>query len=235
MNKFTIVIILFLFAFEGFGQKLHVNANIGYGTYFLKDLKDFQAEMISSTTVDDKSVENFPNNIYYSFTTNYAFNKKHSLGLGLKYYTTGARNHVADYSGEYTFDMIANAYTLFVNYKVRIISTNNFNTYFQFKTGALFSRLDINEQLDIYSGNSNTTEEIYKGNSIVLEPGIYLFYPIYKTISLNLSVGFERGLNRRLLNKDDYDEEYITFIDDISANWTGLRTSIGISFSFGKK
>ncbi len=236
MNKFIIVIILFLIAFDGLGQKIRVNANIGYGTYFLKDLKNLQSDMISSTVVNDKSVENFPNYIYYTFSIDYSINPRHYLGLDMSRYSTGGRNHVADYSGEYSFDMIASAYAFMVNYKMKLTSFNKFDLFFQFKTGILFSKLEISERLDVYNHNSIITNYQYKGYSLALEPGLYLTYSIYKSISINLSTGFETAdQNTRLLNKNESDEELISFMDNTRADWSGLRISIGISYTIGKK
>lgn len=239
MNKFTIVTILFFATFNGFGQKIQVNANIGYGTFFLKDLKDFQSEMISSTSLNDEPVEDFPNYLYYNISVDYTFNRRHMVGLGATYYSSGGRNHIADYSGEYSLDMIASAYAFAVQYKVTIISFDKLDIFFQYKTGFLFSNVDISEKLEISNLNSNTTDCEYKGNSLVFEPGVYISYTIYKSIALNFSLGYERCSNSRLLNnrwlESDNDEVFFNYMENITADWTGLRTSIGITYSIGSR
>jgi len=239
MNKSILVIILFLIAFKGYGQKFYFNANIGYGTYALKDIKNFQDEIISSTIVNDEAVESFPNYINCNFLTDYAFNSMHLAGIGFTYYTTGGRNHVADYSGEYSLDMMANAYAFDVHYKATIISYNKLKIYFQYKTGLLFSRLDLSEKIIVDNSIISARASEYTGYSIVSEPGISLSYSIYKSIYLNFSAGFEKCSNTRPINdkglESNGEDEFMDFMDNITADWSGLRTSIGVTYSIGKK
>lgn len=239
MNKFVLVIILFLIAFKVNGQKFYFNANMGYGTYALKDIKNFQDDMILSTAVYDEPVESFPNYIYYNFLTDYAFNKSHYTGIGVTYYTTGGRNHVADYSGEYSLDLIAKAYTFDIHYKIAIISYKNFNVFFQYKTGLLFSKLDISENMNVYNSIILDRASEYTGYSIVSEPSLHLSYSIYKSVYLNFSAGFEKCSKIRFLNdkslESDGEDLFPLVEEDFSADWSGLRTSVGISYSLGKK
>lgn len=239
MNKLVLVVILFLLAFKGYGQKFYFNANIGYGTYALKDFKNFQDDMISSTAVNDKSVESFPNYINYNFLADYAFNKFHRAGIGVTYYTTGGRNHLSDYSGEYSLDLITNAYTFDIHYKTIIISYKKFNVFFQYKTGLLFSRLDISESMRLNNTIISESASEYTGYSMVSEPSLHLSYAIHKSIYLNYSIGFEKCSRARILSDNGLEsvggDEFPQFEDDLSADWSGLRTSIGISYSIGKK
>lgn len=239
MNKVVLVVILFLLAFKGHAQKFYFNANVGYGTYLLKDLKNFQDDMISSTAVSDKPVENFPNYIYYNFLADYAFNKFHRAGVGVAYHSTGGRNHLSDYSGEYSLDMIANAYCFDIHYKTIIISYKKFNAFFQYKTGLLFSRLDISENMRLDNTIISERESEYTGYSLVSEPSLHLSYAIHKSISLNYSIGFEKCARARILSdnglKSVGENQFPQFEDDLSADWSGLRTSIGITYSIGKK
>ena len=231
MKKLILYIIFILFAFNAYSQNFNLNANAGYGTFYLSDLKNFQKDITFSTPINEKTVIEFPGNFYYSFSTDFKIKKQHIFGLDFSYYTTGARNHIADYSGEYKLDMIVKGYDLSAHYKRLLTSISKLDLYFQFNIGVIFSSLNILEEFEIYNVTTTSSENNLKGTSFIVEPRIVLNYPVYKSILLNLNLGFEGGLNSKLYNTEDNTELEFNG-NNVRMNWSGIRSSIGLSYSF---
>ena len=99
-------------------QKFDIGFNLGYGFYQLDDLKKYQSEKKDEySNINVTSVEQFPGSLNYNLFVNYFANKRNVIGLTGTYYTTGGRNHIKDYSGEYKLDMILNGYKIGMNYQ----------------------------------------------------------------------------------------------------------------------
>ncbi len=72
------------------------------------------------------------------------------VGIDFSYYTTGGRNHLKDYSGEYKSDMLINGYRIGTKYRNYNILNSKLYFGVQVSAGFIFSNLNINEKLNIF-------------------------------------------------------------------------------------
>ncbi len=223
-----------------FGQKINVGFNYGYGAYELKDLKVLQSDLkLEMKDFGVKTMEKFPSNNYYSIYSEVEIDSVNYGGLSLSYYTTGARNHLADYSGEYKLDMILNGYRIGVYYKYTFLYYKKISLGGKFSIGGLFSNLRIEEGIKLFDYTS--TDIIYEqtdkikivGNSFFIEPSFYAYYDILKSIRLNINLGYEHDFADEMYEKGSQESIIETSEgNSVKAEWNGIRSSIGISYSF---
>lgn len=230
--------VLFLFLFlivtqSANSQGFSWDVRTGFGIYDLKDIKALQLELIQATNLTHiKPVERFPNSIFYSISSNYSIRPKHTVGFDFSYYTTGGRNHIKDYSGEYKLDMLLNGYrggTKYMYYN-RVYDKIYFGV--QLGGGCIFSNLDIDENLKVV--DEVITDEAYEFTSwgLYIEPSVLLSYNLFKDININLTSGYEKDFEGELHSKKDKNQKLDRTID-----WSGLKISLGINYrlNFEKK
>jgi hypothetical protein len=163
-----------------------------------------------------KAVDQFPDYINHSANIGFYLDKNNLFGFNASYLTTGARNHIGDYSGEYKLDMILNGYQFGIESEHIFNLGNQIDLNANFKLGIIKSSMDISEYLIIYGLDSEATTDNYSQLNFFLEPNLNVSYNIIKGIAVKFGVGYN-------LNTSTFTNQLI--------NWTGLRTRIGISSS----
>lgn len=221
---FLSLILVFVF-FDVKSQDINVEVNAGYGFYKLDDVKSLQQSMLQSAQFPNlKSVEKFPNGFYPSISVNYLLNPKNSIGISLLRYTTGGRNHLADYSGEYKIDMILDGYRIGGKYQHKVYLQNKFALIVQFETGVIFSELDVDEKLTVYEEVMLSEHINLESKGIYLEPMVKFSYNFIDDFSLQFSSGYDLDFKGKL----KVDGEKTT----LESDWSGLRMMLGVSYSF---
>ena len=218
MNRIEklLVLICFLPAM-GFSQSFRISYDPGYGLYNLANLKYLQQAVIKNNVLPVKSVEEFPGYFNHSVSLDYFLDKNILFGVNVAYLTTGGRNFLSDYSGEYKLDMILNAYQYGIESEYNFILNNRLCLFTNFKLGVISSNLNVTETLTLYNVDSKTTNDIVSQFDFFMEPNAGLSYHITKRISARVAVGL--NINTSLINEKLID-------------WTGLRTRIGVSYLF---
>jgi hypothetical protein len=233
MKRIIIISAILIFVNVASGQNFRITYNFGYNSYQLFYLKELQTSMATSSIFQAKVLENFPNHIHNSFQLEYNLNAYHAFGLSGSFISTGGRNHVADYSGEYRLDFILNGIDMAAHYRFTQEITPRLKTYERVAVGVTFSSLKIEEELNIgeitlsenYSFRSNPFGGIFSVGAMVL---------VTSNIWLNLNVGYQRQFNQRFYLKENK-HAYLINTDSggkVYCNWSGLRTGIGVSFAF---
>jgi len=225
MRTVFYALILVFIVFNANSQDINVEINGGYGFYELDDVKSLQQSMLESTPIPNlKSVEKFPNGIYPSISVNYLLDPKNSFGITFLRYTTGGRNHLTDYSGEYKIDMILNGYGFGAKYQRTAYLQNKFAFILQLEAGVIFSELDMDEKLTIYEEVMSSDHIILESAGIYIEPMVKFSYNFIDDFSLQFSGGYDVNL----LGKMKADGEETTLV----SNWSGLRLMLGVSYTF---
>ena len=232
--KYFVSGLIFLLLFKtGFSQTYSGGIGIGYGMYQMNDMKNFQEKLINSVDITNlSSVVSFPGFIFYSAHLYYLpKNKINSFGTEFNYYMTGARNHAADYSGEYKTDIQLNGYRLGLNYKMYVEKTGPLTIYAQLGAGAFFNKMTLNEDLTIFDQEILSDTYFFNGISTFIEPKIILSIPVYKQLNLNLNIAYEYDFKNKLKLRDDRSQILYLGYNPASVKWTGLRFMTELSYN----
>jgi hypothetical protein len=216
-RKIYLILVICLATLFSSGQTVRISYEPGYGVYSLSNLKTEQisfSKQINGLPV--KAVVQFPDYINHSASIGFYMDKDNILGFNVSYLTTGGRNHISDYTGEYKLDMILNGYQVGIESEHIIDLKNKFDMNFNFKMGLIKSNLDISEYLIIYGLDSNTITDHYSETNFFLEPNLNVSYHITKGIAVKVGVGYN-------LNTSSFNGALI--------DWSGPRARIGISYS----
>lgn len=231
MRTLFFFIIIFVAIFPVKGQNFSIGFQVGYGTYILKDMKQFQSDVKNfDYRLNVKDVEQFPNNYYYSFQGNYFLNKRNLIGIKSSYHTTGGRNQIKDYSGEYKFDMLLNGYSIGIQYKNIVHAKNNIRASIRIAGGVNYTTLFLHELLNINGTEIFSESYNYESLGYFIEPSLGLSYHVYKGIYANVNLGYEIYFDTDLHAKEDNDLKLNNSDGAFGANWSGLRFSVGFSY-----
>ena len=236
MKNFIKVILILLFAQSSFGQKSKISLNIGYGTYQMNDLQKIQSSAANNTSIYHvEEVQQFPGFINYSASFDYFLNTKNLVGLQAAYYTTGGRNHVADYSGEYYLNMPVSSYNIGLQYQNIFSSENKFDYYARLKCGVSFSNLTIDESITIHQVDSTSSSYAFSATSFYTEPSLGVLYGLGDNFGINFSLGYQIDVPGALHTKGNKDEILGSTDSHIHCNWSGLRIELGLAYYIFKK
>jgi hypothetical protein len=212
-----LLIILSTIAVSLYSQTIRITYETGYGFYSLNNLKTVQINISKQLNeLPVKAVVQFPDYINHSASIGLYLDKNNIFGINASYLTTGGRNHLSDYSGEYKLDMILNGYQLGIESEHIFNLGNKFDMNLNFKMGLIKSYLDISEYLIINGLDSNTSTENYTQTNFFLEPNLNVSYKIINSIAFKVGLGYN-------LNTSTFNRELI--------DWSGFRPRIGISYS----
>ncbi|MFA6809146.1 MAG: hypothetical protein WCR27_09155 [Eubacteriales bacterium] len=216
MKKILIILLLY-YPISTYAQGLSFEYAVGYGTYQLYDIRNFQESMINRYGL--QQTDCFPNYITHSLAVGYII-KNHHFGSNYSFFTTGGRLHRADYSGSYTVDMIMNGNRVGGFYKYYVnTGLSPLDLYFQFSSGIMISSLKMKEQMVIYSESIEQTMNL-KGVGLYLEPTAGITYRLTNWLHFSLGGGYEFDLLGRLKLSGRPTQ--------LMAHWNGLRLYGGI-------
>ncbi len=232
---FLIIPVIFLTHFS-YAQNFRIGLNTGYGTYQMNDLQQLQAnEAYNLSQFHVEQVQRFPGYINYSASIDYFFNSKNLAGIHTAYYTTGGRNHVKDYSGEYYLNMPVNSWNLGLQYKYIFLNDHKLSYYLRLKGGISFSTLDIEESLTIHQVDSVTNNYAFAATSFYAEPSLGVYYTLGHNFSVNFSAGYQIDIPGALHEKGNKGNIMGSSSSHIHCNWSGIRIEAGIAYDIFRK
>jgi hypothetical protein len=221
-------------------QEIVTGYSLGYGKYFLDDLKTLQEKSVESVQEifeNYKSTETFPEGLFHNayFGVKFSF---HEIGLKYDYLTSGGRCHLADYSGEIKEDLtvLGNAFGLY--YKIHFLSlplNNRFRltAHAGIATGAIYNKIEnkslfaLNNPESLPSGfypgyvqigvnqefeKIDETINIYSTNWYV-QPHIGIRLGFKNTVFLNIDAGYLFDNPGKLQTAKGYTSETTVFVD----------------------
>lgn len=212
------------------GQGINLELNTGLGFYNLGDIRSFQDATISAMDISGiKAVESFPDNQYYSVSLNCMINELSKIGIEFSYFSTGGRNHLADYSGKYKLDMLLNGYQIGAKYHDFMYKRNRFKVGFQLAGGMIFSELEVDEELIVFEEEIVDEGFVLESATWYVEPMLKASYDIVNGVAIHIGSGYNFNF------KDSFESNGRT--TDITVDWSGMRFLVGMDFSlrFRKK
>jgi len=212
-------------------DNMNVSIDAGYGTYQFDELKQLQTDLSKIyPEFAIKPVEQFPGFINYSVSIEYRVYKDLWLGLNGGYYTTGGRNHVADYSGEYRLDIPAGGKRLGGQLSYMFPTDKKIKPYVRLKGGVLLSTVKTEEYFVVHDADSTSTNYKFKGTSFWGEPSVGLAFEPVNKLLVYLNAGYQFDWKGKLYKEEDKPLLFQSG-DHVRVNWSGLRLSLGVSFS----
>lgn len=219
--------ILVLVTVNSSAQGVRFGVGLGYAQFDLASIKEAQNNaLIYSNLSNIKATEDFPNRAYGSFSFGYEFNYKNSLTFDYSFYSTGGRNAVTDYSGEYKLDMELEASKYGLSYNFNKTLSDKFSLGGSLSAGVILTRYDISEIIKINGGTGYNNEVSLRGLNIFLQPSIVTTYNIIDQLDCFLLVGYEKNIPRNMHLVGDREAR-----SNLEANWTGIRIGTGIYYA----
>lgn len=224
-----------LFVCQTRAQELTVEYNTGYGTYQMKDMKDMLQGIRVEPPLDNfQTTDNFPGYMLHNIRFGYAW-KKHQAGVLFEYLNTAGRNHLADYSGEFSGEIRVKGYKtgLFYRWSFARLPLGNMalEPYLQFSTGIIADRVKSHTYLAIGETMLVDHYETLHGINMFVEPAVGMRLKVNRHIAVNLSVGYEWDPVSNLYAK----KEGQRVKSDAGADWSGLRLQAGLVFYISLK
>lgn len=224
----TFAILLFLsFSPAIKAQNFLIGAGSGIGTFSMNSSKEYNQMVINRLAFNPVITDNFPPFLYFNAEALYSFPKTLAAGLALSTTSTGSRLHLADYSGEYTFDNLQNV----VNVGAKILlgkqpgKTNGIN--FSLESGVALSKMTFDENISIDAG-TETYNEDFSAEGFYIQPGVVYHYQFLQHLlvaaQISWYIGIEKGYHVNGSRKG-----IIRFGENnevIKPEWNGLRAGL---------
>jgi hypothetical protein len=222
IRRLTILTILFTVPLGTDAQKWNVSPAIFYGTFKMSSMKDLQENMARWSSFPAKVVDDFPGNIGYSFQAGYSVSKRVEVGLRYQFTSTGGRVDYGDYSGEFGYDYLLRSNSLGIFTNVRLNNSTQWPICFSFAAGEVRTDLEIISYFRLFD---NSSSESYSESSTnyFFNPAINFNRQLSEHFRMYVGAGYEFQIHGNLLG------------DDITAEWDGVRMSLGMNYVFGFK
>lgn len=226
MRNFYLVILLL--PIQSYGQKM-ISASIGYGTYRMNDMTNFQQELAPIFPIEGKTTLAFPGYWFYDISYKQIISDKFLIGGGAGYGSTAGRISYSDYSGSINYDQLLTFYSFPLHFGQRIkLPNEKIILTADLQPGLTHTNLTLLFQEQIGSLSQN---ESYKFTSLNLyiQPSLGFVYKLNR-IGLNAQLGYQLDIGPGKLK---YSEDVFLRDSDenpVVANWSGLRASVGVVY-----
>ena len=216
MRKILLILFITLTA-SLHSQTIRLTYETGYGIYGLDNLKKYQESLTHQINgLPVKMIAQFPDYFNHSASIGFYLDKNVIFGLNASFLSTGGRNDISDYSGEYKLDMLLQGYQFGMESEYIYNIDSKWDINFNIKMGIVSSTININESITIYDLDSITNTQSVNQEGVFIEPNINLSYTIYKGIAVKAGLGFN-------LNTVSFQGSML--------DWTGIRPRLGVSYS----
>ena len=233
------LVVSLIFTIPVTSQQIVLGGKVGYGTYQLNDLKEFQLAVVSQPgQIPAKPLEQFPGYIYQALSLEFQTGQSQFIGMDYTYHTTGGRNALSDYSGNYRLDMYLKGHRIGVYYKDKIAGQQNTGLFVQFRGGVVFTTLETEEELELYPSFKETWNPEFNSRSLYFEPSLIAFMNLAKRFRLEVAVGYEYEFGGVLYLKNSGRQgELKNPVSNatVRANWSGIRLSTGLKYALNYK
>ncbi|WP_321288182.1 hypothetical protein [uncultured Sunxiuqinia sp.] len=236
MKRILLTCTLVLMVLFSFSQRFSVGASIGYGSYSMGSLKDFQAWRVKESNLPLKTTENYPIMPYYraeiALNGLWVFDK---LGVFYAFSSTGGRSTVSDYSGRVNLDALINGNQLGLSVRKDFIRQNNWSAGVYVDGSWLRSSLNAKDYLMLVGPPETVEKDSYdfRATGYSAEPGLALTYKLLP-LMFQLNVGYLMDFSGKLYLKDNKKQWLEPDGKEATPEWSGLRAGVQVSFVFGK-
>lgn len=222
--KQGVLILLLLFTAGLSKAQVYVYAEGGYGTYWMKDMKDFQHDIIIETQLALKKVSTFPGYYNYGGGLGYRINPLTVVGLTLRYMSTGARADYSDYSGSARVDHLLSCYSVgpFINRTIN--KSKVWPVILFFNLTRVLTKVDVQSSINLIGVGSNSDSFSMTGNSLGGMGSVMVQRNFPHHIFLFGRIGYEAFVNSKLKAPGG--------TTALVAQWGGARIGLGVGLSF---
>lgn len=227
---YLFLILLLCLSAEGMGQScFSLEPKIGYGTFRMRLMKEFQQEIIHISGVNAQATDQFPGFMIYGFKFAYSQDGQRRSGLLLERGSTGGRVAYADYSGSFNADQLL-SYTglgIFLEDRSAFEALAPFQLVLGGEAQFLFNKMVLNNQVELFKRKS-AEKETFRSVGIGVQPYAGFAWP-YKKLEVLLSVGYViNEIGQFHLKKD----KNMVLDRKIVADWMGFRFGTSVQFKF---
>jgi len=204
---------------------------VGVGTYSMKTQKKFQDEFQQQSGLPLEIVHRFPP--YFSFGAELGFKitDRSVAGVWYDFTSTGGRLHYKDYSATTRMDQVLKCSQIGMFFQTRINRSEEWRLFATGHASVVPTKAQYTTELSIGS-DSEVNSYSFKSSNIGLRPGIMLQRKVSK-ILLQGSIGYEFQTHDVLHNDGGELRTYSG--ENVTAEWDGLRATIGIGFSLARR
>jgi len=236
MKKIQFILLLFISS-TALSQNLSIGFRAGIGTYSMSSLDLFQQFRTNQVELPFKITESYPATPFYS--AELALNDLKyidKIGLFYRFYSTGARSTVSDYSGRADLDAVINGNQLGLNIQKAIYKNGHWSYGFYAEGGYLLSHLKTSDNLAITYPEKVSEKQDYsfKSTGYTAEPGIVFCYRLSPVI-IQANLGYMFDFSQKLHLDGNKDMILGTNNGPVSPQWSGLRFSLQVSYLFKKR
>jgi hypothetical protein len=236
MNK-SLLFLVFIWgcASSILAQKLSLKSDIGVGTFYMTDLKNFQSTSKPDLGVEIESTGKFPPYYGYGISLVNYLQSGFGIGVTVDFYSTGGRNYYEDYSGYYNLELYARAYDIGMVFDIQSFSNERNKVWFEVQTGIKLSTLYVKEELVMPATDLEENNQ-FVNTSFWMRPGFRYEFSVFKFLSVGAFLGGELNPKGTLHLKQDKEVHIVTSSgNNVKISWTGIRASLSLSFNLNTK
>jgi hypothetical protein len=211
--------------------QISLGYKLGYGTYQMKSVAEFQQYILKSSDLPGKIVEEFPgymnHRLYIGIPARWPHYKVY-----LGYETTGGRISLVDYSGKWNFDMMLNGFQGGIHMETPLTKPKKieFNGYLDL--GLNTTMLNLIEYYKVWDEDSEQSQ-LFFAYGMDAQAGFEASYN-FPAFDIGCYLGYELSLSTPFYLDGDYSYRLGTSQDELT-NWSGIRVGVVTSYAFGKK
>ena len=210
-------------------QKILLGAGGGYATFNMSDTKDHNKAVKNNLPFTPVLTDDFPGWYFFNAEALYSFPKLLAAGFKVSTTSTGSRLHLADYSGEYTFDNQQHGWSPGVKLLLGKAPGRLSGPGVSIEGGMTFSSMTFDEKIAVFDEHADDHSE-YSAHGFYVQPGLNYMQHVNKQIILSANVSYYLGFENGYFVKGHSDQK-ITNNDTgekIKPNWNGLRAGLVI-------
>ena len=228
--KFLLLAVLLLTAWAAAAQSsLFLEPRVGYGTFQMSSMKEFQQTIKNGNSLDVRVTDNFGPYFQYGLGVG-RFVRSYRLGAFYEFGSTGGRVAYSDYSGEYRNDNILNYHATGVSFEhLAPLGTGKFHFVKGIEANSVVSVLKVKEYARVFDESVSSNDNFYAiGGG--LKPYIGLHRQLFRFHTV-LSVGYLFNLNTAFRVPGQWDAYLLRNSrgDKLNPNWSGLRLNLTFS------
>jgi hypothetical protein len=233
-QSICIILLFLIFTLNAKAQNLLIGAGSGLATFSMSSSKEYNQMVINTLAFNPAVTDNFPPYLFFNAEALYSFPKTLAAGLAVSRTSTGSRLHLADYSGEYTFDNLQNV----LNVGAKILvgkqpgKTDGINIIFE--GGMALSKMTFDESITLDAG-SETYNEDFSAEGFYFQPGVAYHYHFLKQFQVAAHVSWYIGIEKGYHEKGNSNAT-IQFGENkevIKPEWNGFRAGLTLYWNTG--
>ena len=223
----TAILFAMFTAHGAVAQKILLGFGGGIAKFNMSDTKEYNRWVQQDLPFTPSITDDFPDWYFFNAEALYSFPKFIAAGLNVSTTSTGSRLHLADYSGEYTFDNVQKGWFPGVKILLGKAPGKQSGPCVSLEGGLAFSSMSFTENIAVYEQQYNDEKE-FSAVGYYIRPGVAYMQHIGKhiVVSANISyhLGFESGYYIR--GKSDQKIKFIDTDENIKPGWNGLRAGM---------